>query len=336
MVALMFSTSIAFTPSFLILFLLIRHARSLGIDFTVPAGGATYPAGLITVTWSDAGGSPDESNLVAYTLELLVGGNSQSNSEVIQRIGKPNGTVSEGAVSDEIAADISQSIQNGFYMRMTSNTTTGDQVINYSERFTLINMNGTTESTYLEGANGASGAVSNVPEAQYNVLNAPVSTATPPAIATPTSTATAPPTGPLGPANSGMSRGQIAGLVAGGILALVGLISLFIWVIFFYRRIKRKREERRRGKEEKEETVHRHVTPTFLGHKAELATHRTSGLHFTHTRVLNPQTERFEMDGLDNIAEVPASPIVYELEGNWTGWEANSGRKSKAYDPLAL
>lgn len=334
----MYATSIPFTHLFLFLFLLVSNASSLGIDFTVPAGGATWPAGPITVKWQDAGGYPDESDLVAYTLELVVGGNSLSNSEVIQTIGKPNGTVTDGSVQDEIAADISQSIQNGFYLKMTSNTTTGDQVINYSQRFTLINMNGTTESTYLEGANEASGDFSNVPEAQYNVVQSPVSTITPSATSasTPTVTATAPPIVPAGQSEDdrpGMSNGEMAGLVTGGVLALIGFVSLFIWIAFFWRRMRRTQDERRHDQEAEEAIVHKHITPTFIGHKAELAAHRTSGLHSTQTRELSPQTERFEMNGLDKIAEVPASSIVHELEGNWTGWEASSGRKSKAYDP---
>lgn len=338
------TTSIPSTHWFLFLFLfqflLIRDAWSLGIDFTVPAGGATWPAGPLTVQWTDAGGYPDESDLVAYTLELVVGGNSPDNSEVLQSIGRPNGTIADGEVEDEVSANIAQSIQNGFYLKMTLNTTKGDQVINYSQRFTLISMKGTTDSVYLEGANAAAGDSANVPEAQYNAIQSPASTITPPGTASPppNPSATAPPIVPSGEddddnVTSGMDKGTMAGLITGGILALIGFVSLFIWVAFFWRRIKQKREERKHGKEEQEQIIHKHITPTFIGHKAELAAHRTSGLHFPHTRQLSPQDERFEMNGLDKIAEVPASPMVYELEGSWDGWEASSGRKSKAYDP---
>ncbi|KAK4495117.1 hypothetical protein PRZ48_013444 [Zasmidium cellare] len=317
-----------------LLFVLIHHALAIGIDFTTPAGGATWPAGPITINWTDAGGDPNMADLTTYTLQLMVGGNSPENSKALQTIGKENAMVSDKGVEDDIQADLAQSIQNGFYLMMTSNTSQGNQVINYSDRFTLIQMNGSTEATYLTGANKEAGSVSNVPEAQYNVISQPTATATSSATpsatssstaSTVTSTASASPTA-TGHADGDISLGQTAAIITGGIFAVIGVVSLIIWAVFFIRRGRRKRAER---KELTSDSTSDLGKLAFVDGKAELPAHSASSSRSTLPR---PPTERYEMHGFDKRAEAP-SEMVFELEGDIGLYEAGSGRKSKAYDP---
>lgn len=323
---------------FLLSSLLIHNAFAIGVNFENPAAGATWPAGPITIRWTDAGGSPSMGDLTTYTLQLMVGGNSPENSEALQTIGKENGLVSEKSVEDEIQADVAESIQNGFYLMMTSNTSDGNQVINYSDRFTLIKMNGTTDTTYLNGANQEAGDVSNVPEAQYNVIAQPSSTsaaatssATHIASATSTITSTATASSSANAfSDNGLSGGQSAALITGGIFAVIGLISLIIWIVFFTRRHRRKKAERNASTSG--DSLSDLGKSAFIDGKAELPAHRASSSHSTLPRELSPTVERYEMHGFDKRAEAP-SEMVFELEGDIGLYEAGSGRRSRAYDP---
>ena len=50
-------------------------ATNADVQFTSPAAGATYPAGLpLTVTWVESGTPPLISDLVSYQLFLCAGG----------------------------------------------------------------------------------------------------------------------------------------------------------------------------------------------------------------------------------------------------------------------
>lgn len=50
------------------------------VKFTTPAAGASIAAGTLTVEWEDSGDSPPLSDLSTYTLQLIVGGNTDANS----------------------------------------------------------------------------------------------------------------------------------------------------------------------------------------------------------------------------------------------------------------
>jgi len=175
------------------------------------------------------------SNLVTGTVVLVVGGIATDDTQVLTTIGNPNVSIADGQVTGNIPANVAQSIQNGFYLMMTSNTTDGNSVINYSNRFTLIEMSGTTDGQVLNGATTQAGSVSNVPAAQYNVIEHPTpSSAAPTATATATTeTATANSTATSDPfpgdGDGGhLSGPMLAGVIAGSILAAIGAISLVI------------------------------------------------------------------------------------------------------------
>lgn len=264
-------------------------------------------------------------NLVAYTLELLVGGNLASDSDVLQRIGSANGSVAAGQVQGNIDANIASSVENGFYLRMTSNTTDGNQVINYSKRFTLINMNGTTSQVFTDGANAAQGTA-DVPSAQYNVIERVPSR--PSASSTASATATAIPSSRPdsdGHSSEGSSTTTLVGLVVGGIFAVIGLASICIWTRLLWRK--------RRQRQRKEvEISARRRTAALMEFKAELPAdgHALS----PHPSELSPDSERFEAGSRREAAiEMQATSAIFELEGNHSDiHEVGTGRRSKAYE----
>ncbi|KAM3422333.1 hypothetical protein BST61_g2692 [Cercospora zeina] len=319
-----------------VLSLLVHDARAVGVSFTTPAAGATLPAGPITITWTDAGGSPDMAALDTYELQLLVGGNEPSNSEVIATIGTPGSQVSTGQVQGTIGPDIAQSFQNAFYLRMTSNTTDGNTVINYSDRFTLINMKGTTDSVYLDGANAVRGA-DNVPAAQYNVIAQPTSTSTASTTATvsstATATATAPQTSTPSDSDEGSGVGMLIGIVIGGFLALVGVVSLFGWAFMLYRHKQRKRKEQQGINELHNNNLDRPRGVSQFG-KVELPTRNSLATpQSAYSTELSPIGAKHELEADDGKPVEAARASIYELDSGWDGWEAMSGRKSKAWDP---
>lgn len=334
---------------FLVLSLLVHNVCAIGVRFTTPAAGATWPGGQnITVEWEDAGGSPDMAQLTGYMLNLVVGGNDPSNSDVVFALGAAEGQIADGQVEDYIPADIAQSIENGFYFRMESNTTDGNQVINYSNRFTLIRMNGTTEAQYLDGANSARGS-SDVPPAQYNVLpqTSQSASASAPASTTLTATATATPTGAPSE-NSGsdisdpiLPTSAKIGIGIGVLLALIGIASLFIWAYMLYRHRKRRRQSPPETTTDRSARTSRCAKSPFVDGKAELSAHSaaaSSQSTIARSTELSPISISYEMDGGGGKPTEAARASIYELEGDWSGWEAGTGRKSriKSYDPTAM
>lgn len=321
------------TLSFLLfLFLLVRNARSTGVTFTAPGGGATLPPGAFTVAWSDAGGDPDMSQLVAYTIELIVGGNSVDDSKVLQTIGSANGSVATGQVQGNIAADIAASVETGFYLKMTSNTTDGNQVINYSNRITLISMKGTTSQVYLDAANAATG-IRDVPSAQYNVIEKITPTSSSATLSSTTASATATVTQTPDRQNSdgfpvdGNDTSTKIGLIVGGIFAAIGAASIVIWMRILWR----KRRQRQQLERERKEVQAKRRTAALMEFKAELPAESHPSLR-SRPSELSPDLERYEADGGNRAIEMQATNAVFELEGNHTPiHEAGSGRRSKAY-----
>ncbi|KAF2718449.1 hypothetical protein K431DRAFT_287605 [Polychaeton citri CBS 116435] len=327
----------------------------LGIQFTTPGGGATWPAGPLTAQWEDAGGSPGMKSLTSYSLELMVGGNAATDSMSLQPIGPNNGTglVADGTVEGIINADVAQSIENGFYLRMTSKTVDGDQVINYSDRFTLVSMRGSTDPKYINGANGAGGD-SNVPEAQYNVFvqNSPTSSSVPATSAATNNGNVVTVTAPNGSSSStgssiaptakpedshGIPTPAIIGITIGATAGLILLLLACTWRLYLHRKNKKAQQDiTREGKD-----------TAYLG-KAELpagdissnnsvgARSRPEGSTINLMGELSPDAETFEAASSDKTPEVQGTPVYYELESDWNGWEmtgSSHGRQIQQYDP---
>jgi hypothetical protein len=308
-----------------IVLLAITHSAhaGLGITFVNPAAGSTWPAGPFTVSWQDAGSTPSMSDMVDYTLSLIIGGNSNTNSQVLQTIGAANGPVSAGSIEDDISADISASSQNGFYLKMVANTTTGSSIVNYSSRFTLIGLNGTTDEVYLSAARAANGA-NDVPAAYSIVL--PTTTTAPSSSAT--STPSRRPSRPAsGDDNDGDSKAINVGLIIGGIFAIIGAVSIVAWILFFIRRRKRSKAAKLVAKE----ASAKRRTQILLDFKAELPANHEMRRSRVTTGELSPESERYEADGGDSAFEMQAqrNTIYHELEGSAVELEAGSGRRSR-------
>jgi len=331
-------------PSFLFLFFLslashIQFSHGLGIKFVTPGPGATYPAGPFTVTWADAGGDVSLADLATYNLYLIVGGNSPGNFQVLMTLNtQPNAPIQDLSLAATIPSNIGQSIQNGFYLQMVSNTTTGNQTINYSNRFTLIELTGTTDSQYVQGAASSVGD-SNVPPAQFN--NFPLPSTTSPQ--QPSTSASIGPiateTGVDGDGDGGASRfsisgGALVGLTVGTICAVILFLLLGVLGFFWWRgrRLRQRQAEQNKSLDGSAEAG---AWPD----KVELSA-RLSSQSPPATRGIAPIAElSHEHAVAEAMSPVPAveadSEVRYELEGDWTGWEAAARRSRVAsYDPL--
>lgn len=267
------------------------------------------------------------SQLTGYTLQLIVGGNSVSDSDVLQTIA--NGSIADAQVQGNIAANISASVETGFYLKMTANTTDGNQVINYSNRFTLISMTGTTSQVYTDAANAATG-IRDVPSAQYNVIEKATPTSSSSSSTRVSATATVtqtPDSGPQDFPENAFGTSTKIGLIVGGIFALVGAVSIFLWTRILWRK-RRQRQEQDRHEKEKQA---RRRTAALMEFKAELPAESHHGLR-SRPSELSPDGECFEAGGREGAIEMQATSAVFELEGNHTPlYEAGSGRRSKAY-----
>nr|POE46824.1 hypothetical protein CFP56_00156 [Quercus suber] len=189
--------------SFLGIISALSSLASADVDFTVPAAGAAIPAGTINVAWQDSGTSPMLQDLTQYTLDLMVGGNDAGQMLPLATFVSQGTFGSEGqddTAMGTIPAGIAAEVDNGFFFRITSSVATGGTVVNYSSRFSIANLTGTTAAQYRQAAEALHG-VTDGPDRVGNgiVLSsssssaASTSTATTPAsssVATATTTST--------------------------------------------------------------------------------------------------------------------------------------------------
>jgi hypothetical protein len=219
-------------------------------------------------------------------------------------------------------------------------------VINYSNRFTLIGLNGTTDQKYVAAAASTVGDT-NVPGAQLNtIINAP-SPSNPPT----SPNSTTPDNGP--PANNGtapstnedntyaIAGGALAALLAGTLTSIILLIVLTVLGVFWWRRRRRQQRARDAGSDENAATSMsaRELTPGGLMDKVELAD-RTSRVPPAAAAIRplaeldSHGSERFEAMTPVAAVEADSAEIRYELEGDWSGWEAAARRSHvQGYDP---
>lgn len=126
-------------------------------QITTPAAGASLPvtaATQITVEWKDDGEAPKISALQSFTLQLIVGGNTDADSLPVTA---GTSTTFGSATSAKLAVTpgMADEVKNGFYIKMMSVATQGGIVTTYSDRFTLTGMTGSTLDTYVTAASAA-------------------------------------------------------------------------------------------------------------------------------------------------------------------------------------
>ncbi|KAL1590713.1 hypothetical protein WHR41_00884 [Cladosporium halotolerans] len=140
-------------------------------QITSPAAGSSNPisgtSGSVTVEWKDDGEAPKISELKSFTLQLIVGGNTDTDSLPITA-GESTAFGSATSTKFTISSTMADEVQNGFYFKMMSVATEGGQVITYSKRFSLSGMTGTTAPQYVTAAKNAGTAV---PENQDQTAN---------------------------------------------------------------------------------------------------------------------------------------------------------------------
>ncbi|KAI4148750.1 MAG: hypothetical protein L6R39_002707 [Caloplaca ligustica] len=142
------------------------------VQFTSPAAGATLQAGKpITAKWKDSGDGTALTDLKTYTLFLCAGGNDQDSFIQLAPI-NANGQFSTGnEASATVAASIGGPDKNAYFLKILSVGSTGAQVINYSDRFTLSGMTGTFPSNVqtgikqITGTNGPPSTAQDAPAA---------------------------------------------------------------------------------------------------------------------------------------------------------------------------
>ncbi|KAF2163841.1 hypothetical protein M409DRAFT_56956 [Zasmidium cellare ATCC 36951] len=140
------------------------------VKFTSPAAGANVAPGSIAVAWEDSGDSPSIDDLSSYTLQLMVGGNSDDDSMPVISIGDAQGDFSTGSkVTGTVPVTQAGSVKNGYFLKIISTAKEGGTVINYSKRFSLTGMTGTTPQKYVTAAAAVSGT--DGPETVNQVAN---------------------------------------------------------------------------------------------------------------------------------------------------------------------
>ena len=127
------------------------------VSFTTPAAGAQIPVGLLSVVWADSGVAPALSTLSTYTLSLMIGGNDAATMSALTDIAAGAFTTGSTA-SATIPPTLAGSTANGYFLRMISTSTEGGNVINYSNRFTITGMTGTTPAAGVAAVTALNGA----------------------------------------------------------------------------------------------------------------------------------------------------------------------------------
>ncbi|EME39051.1 hypothetical protein DOTSEDRAFT_116750, partial [Dothistroma septosporum NZE10] len=150
--------------------------------------GTDIPYVYFETTWIDDGGQPATSELSNYTLYLMVGGNSPSNSHQVSISAPSQRLEAPGFGAIGLHADSAGSLEDGFYVNMVASAReeghyTGNMAF-FSDRFNLIGLTGSTPVEYqsaaaaLESTDGPK-TFNNLTAVGGPTTNAPASTASP-------------------------------------------------------------------------------------------------------------------------------------------------------------
>ncbi|KAF7594290.1 hypothetical protein BBP40_009690 [Aspergillus hancockii] len=133
------------TRSLLFVFFLLSTALA-DVEFTAPTGGTVIKSGdIVTAHWKDSGESPRISQLVQYDLYLSAGGDTLGSRELYQEdvaVLIKDGVFARGnSVSFKIDPKVGGNKPNAYSLKMVASGPDAF-VINYSDRFTLVDMTG--------------------------------------------------------------------------------------------------------------------------------------------------------------------------------------------------
>ncbi|KAL9527403.1 Cell wall synthesis protein [Sphaerulina musiva] len=139
------------------------------VKFTSPAPGASIPAGTLTVKWEESGDTPKISDLSTYTLQLMVGGNTDASSVGLLSLSTKGSHAQGTTAQGTVPANIAGTLKNGFYLKMISTAKEGGTVTNFSGRFSIEGLTGTTAANAVTGAQAVTGT--DGPDTIDNVAN---------------------------------------------------------------------------------------------------------------------------------------------------------------------
>jgi len=292
------------------LWALVLPLINADVEFTSPAAGANVPVGTIEVQWEDSGDDPSLLDLTQYTLSLVVGGNDKMLPIATFESG---GKFTDGnSATGTIPAGIAGSVKNGFFFKIESASVFGGTVVNYSPRFSIDGLTGSTLSEYriaAEQLNGSTegpgmGSNSTSPATTSSATSSASeqsSTAGPSASSIPTERPSEADT-----SSSGLSIGMQAGI--GVASAAIGglIVGLITW--FVLRRKGRKRDQQSR------------TSRVYMDGKAEMSGETLKKKDSTSTTSIScemsPHGEMFEMNGAGPVPEMEAGIRAHETEGS--------------------
>ncbi|KAK9363140.1 hypothetical protein V1504DRAFT_401644 [Lipomyces starkeyi] len=143
------------------------------VQFLTPKAGVSYPVSAatpLTVTWLDSGTVPTFADLSTASLVLCSMSDASqihcfSNTFFFQAQALSG---FDGTYTATIPPTMSSQGANGqYFLQMTSLITAGGYVVNYSDRFNLTGMTGTTEYVYIDNTAG--------PAREYHPATTPTS-----------------------------------------------------------------------------------------------------------------------------------------------------------------
>ncbi|KAK5133792.1 hypothetical protein LTR08_007221 [Meristemomyces frigidus] len=141
------------------------------VEFTSPAAGASVAVGTISVAWKDSGVAPALSTFTSYTLTLIVGGNDATTQLPLTAIEAAGLFTTGNTASGTVAAGLAGPTVNGYFLKMVSTSSDGGTVINYSSRFSMPGMTGTTPAANADAVTALDGATAG-PDTVNDVSNA--------------------------------------------------------------------------------------------------------------------------------------------------------------------
>ncbi|KAK4960127.1 Cell wall synthesis protein kre9 precursor [Elasticomyces elasticus] len=140
------------------------------VEVTTPAAGGQIPVGTLNIEWQDSGVAPALSALTSYTIQLVVGGNEATSQTPLITCANAALFSAGSSASCVVPAGVAGPTVNGFFLQFTSVASEGGTVINYSNRFTITGMTGTTGAAQAQAVTALGGATAG-PPTQNNVNN---------------------------------------------------------------------------------------------------------------------------------------------------------------------
>ncbi|KAL1967777.1 hypothetical protein VTN77DRAFT_2466 [Rasamsonia byssochlamydoides] len=134
------------------LVLSLSSAALADIQFLTPAAGSTAKGGdTLTVHWKDSGNPPKLSEFTKYDLFLCAGGDSVDSIEELALLIKDGAFARGNSVSFRVDTSVGGNEPNAYFLKMVSYDESGSSVVNYSPRFSLLQMTGTFSDRVKNG-----------------------------------------------------------------------------------------------------------------------------------------------------------------------------------------